>query len=631
MVAPSHRLAGLIRHWSWPLAIASLLYAGAAAAAYLLFGEGPRFSAVPADWALHVALALPLWAAFRSRWGFVLLFTAVVLLLHLGHAGKTATLGGPVAPDDIYALTAFLRVAQPWQQAVVLLGGAAAVGAALFGIGWNSLRRLAAVGVIAAGAAAVNFAPAPLAAWMDRQFGHVEWDQANNYRSRGPAIHTLQEVARFLADRRPLPSAQEVAAALPPVREVAAVLPPARPVPVAAHAPAPPRNLHMIVLESFWDAGLLTAALDEDPLPAEFRELWAATEFSQVLSPVFGGYTANAEFEALCGFPVAEPAVRFERKVTHQVPCLPAVLAGNGYVSVASHPNIPVFWNRHNVYQRIGFDAFWAGDDFVYDDMNREFLSDRSLYRQVLEKIDPLLAADQPLFNYVLTFFGHLPYPLNDARPELFASRSSIPEVTRYASTVHYKARELLELLAALRERDPDGLIVVFGDHPPVLGERFGAYVESGLLHPDQGAFTGEMYLTQTATPLLIIDGQRGPLPVGRLPMYRLPALILALLGRDGPTIFDYTAPPPGMQVRPLPGLHLNLIGGTVELCNDEPLSDTCSLSAEWLRRVDILAADLFTGAQYALPAVQPQMPEGPQPVAADADELPAADTAQET
>lgn len=172
---------------------------------------------------------------------------------------------------------------------------------------------------------------------------------------------------------------------------------------------------------------------------------------------------------------------------------------------------------------------------------------------------------------------------------------------------------------------------MVFGDHLPVLGERFGAYVESGLLHPDQGAFTGAMYLTQTATPLLIIDGQRGPLPVGRLPMYRLPALILALLGHDGPTIFDYTAPPPGMQVRALPGLHLNLIGDTVELCAGAPLSDTCALSAEWLKRIDTLAADLFNGAQYALPTARPQMPEGPQPVTADADEPPADDPAQET
>lgn len=613
-------MSAFIRRWSWPLGAVTLLYVLGATAAHLLFGEGPRPAAMPADWALHIALAAPLWLAFRSRWGFVLLVGLVMALLHLGHAAKTALLGGPISPDDIYALKALLMVAEPWQQAILAAGSVMATGAVLFGVGWNSPRRLAAVGGIAALVVVVNTASAPLAAWMDHRFGHVEWDPAGNYRNRGPAVHTLQEVARYLADQRPPPTAHEVAAALPPPRLLPAV----------AREPAAPRNLHVIVLESFWDAGLLTAALDEDPLPADFRALWAAAGFSQALSPVFGGYTANAEFEVLCGFPVTEPAVRFERKVTRQVPCLPAVLGHSGYVSVASHPNVPVFWNRHNVYRRIGFDVFWAGNDFVYDDMNGDFLSDRSLYRQVLEKIDPLLATGQPLFNYILTFFGHLDYPLNAERPVLFASRSDIPEVARYASTAHYKARELMAFLAALRERDPDGLIVVFGDHLPVLGEQFGAYVESGLLRPGMGDFTPEMYLTQVATPLVIIDGRNGPLPVGRLPLYRLPALVLALLGHEAPAIFDYTAPPPGMQIRPLTGLHLDLVGNTVELCQGEGLSDACSLSAEWLARVSTLAADLFTGAQYALPVTDPFTPEEPQPHEVEAVEPLVPDAAQE-
>lgn len=593
------------RHWHWPLAAVTLCYLLALGLTRLLFGEGPDLRAIPADWALHLAVALPLWVAFRSRWGFALVLGLGTVLLHLAHAAKTATLGGPVSPDDIYALQAFLLVSGPWVQGTVATGAVVALAAVVLGIGWRSGRSLAATGLLAAAVGAVVAAPGPLVAWLDRHFGHVEWNMAGNYHRRGPAIHTLQEVARALAERQPVPTAHEVQEALP-----------AKFMHAAYNSPTPPRNVHMIVLESFWDAGLLTAALDQDPLPRDFRDLWAAAGFSHAMSPVFGGYTANAEFEALCGFPVAEPSVRFERKVTRQVPCLPAVLGQSGYVSVASHPNIPAFWNRHNVYQRIGFDVFWAGNDFVYDQMNGEFLDDRSLYRQVLAKIDPLLATGQPVFNYVLTFFGHRDYPLGEERPVLFDSHSQVPQVARYASTVYYKARELMDFLAALRERDPDSLVVVFGDHLPVLGERFAAYAESGLLAPELGSFTPDMYATYSSTPLLVLDGRNGPVPVGRLPMYRLPALLLALLGNDAPTIFDYTAPPAGMQVRPLPGLRLDLVGEHIGVCRGEEEPEVCGASAEWLRRVDTLAADLFTGAQYALPAAP--LPPGerePQPV----------------
>lgn len=588
-------IRALLTRWSVPLLFASLVYFLGIALSQWLFQEGPWPSAIPLDLGLHLMLALLLWHAFRSRLAFGVLLILFTALLHLGHAAKTAILGRPISPDDLYALQAFLSIAEPWQR-VLVLGGAGLAGLALvLGLDWRRWQgRLAMMTLVGLGGA-VALTPAPLVAWMDRQFGYVDWNPAGDYHYRGPTIHSLQEVARSLADQRPLPTAQEVAAALP-------TPPPGQVLPATLASPGRSRNLHVIVLESFWDAGRLGALLDQDPLPADFRALWTQAGHSQILSPVFGGYTANAEFEALCGFPVTEPAVRFERQVTRQVPCLPAVLGANGYVNLASHPNTPGFWNRHNVYPRIGFDVYWAGADFVYDDMNDEFLGDRSLYRQVLGKIDPLLNTGQPIFNYILTFFGHLPYPLSADRPPLFTSHSRFPEVAAYASTLYYKAREFMDFLKELRARDPDALIVAFGDHLPVLGEKFGAYVEAGLLTPDRESFTPEMYLNYLGTPLLILDGRNGPLPVGQVPLYRLPALLLALLGNPNPGILAYAAPPDNVRLRPLEGLQIAL-GTAPTICREPGDAPDCGLAASWLGQVQRLAADLFIGHQYALPA----------------------------
>lgn len=569
--------------------IVSGIYLLSAKLAHLLFNEGPMTTA---DWALHVLVALPIWMAFKKRWLFAVCFGVFTLFLHMGHAGKSAILGGPITPDDVFALNSFLMIIKPWQAWIILSITGIAVLSFILGVDWKKPKKAAWLGIIMAFVIALPIVPSPVQLWMDKTFGYTDWNAVGDYRRKGPAIYTLQETARFFAQRNPIPCPKDVAAALPANND-----------PVSGtSSPIFLRNLHIIVLESFWDAKLLTAATDKDPFPKDFRSLWKKTGCSKILSPVFGGYTANAEFECLCGFPVDEPAVFFERKMTKEVPCLPSVLKSHGYITIASHPNTPVFWNRLNIFKRIGFDKFYAGSDFVYDEMIGDYLSDRSLYRQVMEKITPALDSGKPIFNYILTIFGHLPYPLSDEYPPVLPGHSSLDEVNRYLNTVRYKARDLIDFLKVLRAKDPEGLIVIFGDHIPALGEQFEGYAESGILPRDWADFTPEAYLTLVSTPLIIIDGSKGPVKVGNLPLYRLPALILSLLEINSPSVFDYTVSPKGIMVRPIVALHLNLINDKVEVCIGDSKSDTCKKSAEWLYRMNILAADLFSGYQYAMP-----------------------------
>ena len=316
---------------------------------------------------------------------------------------------------------------------------------------------------------------------------------------------------------------------------------------------------------------------------------------------MFGGYTANAEFEILCGFPVTQDAVKFERQLSNEVPCLPRLLAQRGYRTLASHPNVPAFWNRLNVYRRIGFQTYWSKKDFARDDMNREFLADASLYRQVLEKIEPFLGQGPPVFNYILTYFGHWNYPLSASRPPRVASTSPVPEVGDYANTLYWQSRELWAFLEILRARDPEALILVLGDHLPFLGNHFAGYVDSGVLAARRSDFDAEQFRFSFSTPMVLIDGRQGPLRTGMRPMYEIPALLLQRLHFPDPSLFDYTRPPPGLRVRPLPGLNLLLDeAGGVELCRDPPFSGTCQVAADWLRQVRILDQDLFIGEQFA-------------------------------
>ena len=576
-----------------PILSTALFYAVYYLIARIKFDVEIAATALLFDFLLQLLIAYLLFALSRRVWVFVVLQGLLMATLYLGNAVKISFFGGPIVPDDVYALRSLLLILEGWRFIAAAVPLAAIAALLLFNFSLRHWSAYLASVVLILFVMTLVYKPAALLAPLDAHFGNSVWDQRSNYLARGATLYSLQEGARYFAD-----------ADAPPDRDLA--------LSAAAHLladkpPQPtsgtftPRNVHIILLESFWDpSALKKAGYNQSPLAPDFRKLWKSAGYSRALSPVFGGYTANAEFEILCGFPVVTDSVKFERQLLNDVPCLPHLLAAHGYRTVASHPNVPVFWNRVNAYRRMGIQTYWSQQDFMLDDMNREFLSDASLYRQVLEKISGSLATKQPLLDYIVTYFGHWNYPLSDTRPDKITSASTIEEVRSYANTVYYKSRELITFIQQLRARDPDSIIVAFGDHLPFLGENFAGYVDSGVLADQRSDFTPEMFSFHVSTPLIIIDGTRGPVKVGSLPVYEVPALLLKLLNDTEPTIMDYTRSPPGMRVRPLPGLHFDVLDdGKLAVCKGPPYSGACQASARWLQDVLTVSNDLFIGRQF--------------------------------
>lgn len=592
-----------VREWMWALGLVVVWYAGAHLALAHVLEVAPGRDAWARDLVAHLLLGSVLFLMARSVLRFGVAMVVMFSAFTAGNAIKLAVLGGPVMPDDFIAAKNLFLLLEGWQLwgSVAML--ALPIGALFWMFAWRRPQAwMALAGVVLAVSALIS-QPGPATAWLDARFGDWVWNQRGNYEMRGLPIHLVQETARNLARRGQAPVAAEVDDAL-------TLLGARQPSPflkTAATRRRGGRNVHMIVLESFWDPMALKAAgLSADPIDPAFRKLWKAAGHARTLSPVFGGYTANAEFEALCGFPVQTDAVFFEGRLRRDVPCLPRHLAEAGYRSFASHPNAAPFWNRVNAYRRVGFEQYWSDRDFILDDMNGEFLSDASLFRQVLERVGPELSGAQPVFNYVLTYFGHLDYPLNSARPEVIKANTDNALVKAYANTVYYKSRELMGFVKQLRKRDPDAIIVLFGDHLPSLGWNHGGYAESGLLAPNRSEFDDEMFRTLVATPLVVIDGRRGPLKTGDLPIYALPALILDLLGDERDTMLRFAArADDALRVRPLPGVHFTLENDALTVCRSGELQAGCEASAAWVEAVSVLKRDLFSGQQHALGAAE--------------------------
>ncbi len=244
------------------------------------------------------------------------------------------------------------------------------------------------------------------------------------------------------------------------------------------------RNVHLVVLESFVDASLLkNANFSKDPLHPSFRKLFGKNlGFS--LSPVFGGKTSQAEFEVLCGVPAFGEltGVEFNSFSGAAANCLPGTLEQAGYQSQASNAHNPSFFNTPNAYKGIGFSKMYFPSEYVSEaetylhkgDTSGEmgYMWDGEFFQQNLDFIAKQLKDPQhkPLFNYLLSIYGHIPHLINkEKRPLVVQMRSTFKDqfLEWAANQMYYRTQAVADYVTKLMELDPNALIILVSDHLP--------------------------------------------------------------------------------------------------------------------------------------------------------------------
>ena len=246
----------------------------------------------------------------------------------------------------------------------------------------------------------------------------------------------------------------------------------------------PKRNVHLVVLESFFDPTLFKGATyTKDPIHPSFRKLFG-NRLGFSLSPVVGGRTSQAEFEILCGVPAFEEmsGVEFNSFTGAAAYCLPGKLQLAGYRTMASNAYNPSFFNTRKGYQGMGFAAMFFPREFaggMETYLSRgdtagegKYMFDSVLFSQNLEYITPLLqeADAPPLFNYVLTVYGHFPHLMNeDKRPMVLQMQSDFKEeqLERGANQMFYRTQAVADYVNRLIELDATSLIILVSDHVP--------------------------------------------------------------------------------------------------------------------------------------------------------------------
>ena len=248
---------------------------------------------------------------------------------------------------------------------------------------------------------------------------------------------------------------------------------------LASHAgSAKSPNLIMIMNESFSDLSVLGRFETDQAYLPFFNSLKKNTIRGYADSSVYGGYTANSEFEFLTGctkaFLPGNPYLQYIKDYLPNV--VSNIKTQDGYdKAVAIHPYNPSGYNRNRVYPLLHMDEFLDIDDFKNPLLVRKYISDASDY-EMLENLYENKKAGSSLCLFNVTMQNHSSYDDTDytfENPVKLTSMTLQPEAEQYLSLIKMSDDALKDLIAYFEKVKDPVIIVLFGDHQPHLPDYF--------------------------------------------------------------------------------------------------------------------------------------------------------------
>lgn len=239
----------------------------------------------------------------------------------------------------------------------------------------------------------------------------------------------------------------------------------------------------MILSESFSDPTRVPGiTLSEDPMP-NIRALKNTTTSGLMLSPGYGGGTANIEYQALTGWDLAlfdnSMQVPYQQLVPHQkVTETFNQLWNDRYGasgSIAFHPYYKNMYLRDIDYKKFGFSHFYTLDSNPpithHDGLdNSPYASDAEAYQNV---VDELQNSNHPQFIQLATMQNHPPYSdwYSDNQFK-DADTTNLPAdektgVDTYIKGVSITDQATTDFLNQLDAIDQPITVIFYGDHLP--------------------------------------------------------------------------------------------------------------------------------------------------------------------
>ena len=240
----------------------------------------------------------------------------------------------------------------------------------------------------------------------------------------------------------------------------------------------------MVLSETFSDPTRVPGvSFAEDPMP-NIRQIKSETTSGLMLSPGYGGGTANIEYQALTGLSMANYSDTLSIAYQQLVPGQKWDQSLNQLwnekngedSSVAFHAYNRGMYFRDINYKKFEFSKFYATDgtpeltDLRLID-SAWYASDESFYSQVLKKVQ---SSDGDKFYQVVTMQNHMPYEdiYTDNQFKELDTSENLQENERlnietYTKGLNYTDQATQDFLNTLNNIDRPITVIFYGDHLP--------------------------------------------------------------------------------------------------------------------------------------------------------------------
>lgn len=242
----------------------------------------------------------------------------------------------------------------------------------------------------------------------------------------------------------------------------------------------------MVLSESFSDPTRVPGvSFAEDPMP-QIRAIKSATTSGLMLSPGYGGGTANIEYQALTGLNMANYDSSLSIAYQQLVPKLKWTPTFNQIwneangksSSIAFHAYYRTMYLRDSNYKKFGFSKFYAADgkpmlSNLTPIDSGWYASDSSFYSDILANINTDEGSNQ--FVQSVTMQSHLPYNdwyQNNQFKDSGDTSSDISDdektnIETYAKGVNYTDQATADFLNELDQINRPITVIFYGDHLP--------------------------------------------------------------------------------------------------------------------------------------------------------------------
>ena len=246
------------------------------------------------------------------------------------------------------------------------------------------------------------------------------------------------------------------------------------------------KNIISIHAESMHAVAMGLEFNGKEVTPTLNRLAKESLNFTNFYTQVSVGTSSDSEFTNLTSLMPTNNGTAFVSYFNREYISTPKLLKEKGYYTFSMHANNGSYWNRDVMHKSLGYDHFYSKKEYDIDEVIGLGLSDKSFFRQSVEKIKKINEQGKPYYGTVIMLSNHTPFADVDKygefdvdiKEEVYNEETNQTETVSYPymegtklgnyfKSLHYADEALGEFIDALEEEGllENTVVVIYGDH----------------------------------------------------------------------------------------------------------------------------------------------------------------------